>query len=107
MNHQYSRVESQCDYSGEKLSRHNIKAHTDKIHKGQSVKERLKRQATLSNFFMSTSKKTKLTDPNVEADSLEREDEPSPPPMDEICNSDVCSKLATSQDLKKKSVTWC
>ena len=42
MSHQYSRTEAQYDYCGEKLNRHNIKAHTDSKHKGLPVKERFK-----------------------------------------------------------------
>ena len=47
---QHSRA--QCGYSGLTLNIHNIQAHTNNIHPNQPVKERLKSQSTLSNFFV-------------------------------------------------------
>ena len=65
MSHQYSRAEAQCDYCGEKLNRHNIKAHTDSKHKVLPVKERFKRQSTLADFVTTGPKNAKLTEPAV------------------------------------------
>ena len=74
MSHQYSRTEAQYDYCGEKLNRHNIKAHTDSKHKVLPVKERFNRQSTLCDFVTTGPKKAKLTEPDV---TLEEEDDAS------------------------------
>ena len=92
MSHQYSRTEAQYDYCGEKLNRHNIKAHTDSKHKGLPVKERFKRQSTLADFVTTGPKKAKLTEPAV---TLEEEDDASAAPVEEV--QDESSK---SDDLK-------
>ena len=57
---QHSRAQTQCDYCDLTLNRHNIQAHTNNIHPNQPVKERLKSQSTLSNFFVAKKTKTVL-----------------------------------------------
>ena len=49
---QYSRGQSTCDYCGKVMNRHNLKAHTDTLHQGKQVKERLKRQSNVMTAFL-------------------------------------------------------
>ena len=57
----YSRQETQCDYCGLKLNRHNIKNHTKQTHPKQPVRERQIRQRPLDSMFAAAKK------PRVEA----------------------------------------
>ena len=52
----YSRQETQCDYCGIKLSRHNIKHHTKQVHPKQHVRERQVRQRPLDSMFAAAKK---------------------------------------------------
>ena len=52
----YSRQETQCDYCGLKLNRHNIKNHTKQAHPKQPVSERQIRQKPLDSNFAAAKK---------------------------------------------------
>jgi len=96
MSKKYSRVDAQCDYCGDILSRHNLKEHNKRKHDGKPFKERLKRQGTLEGFVQSAPKKAKEAE-NV---TLEEEDETGITAETDDPNENEREKVHNDTDVK-------
>ena len=69
----YSRQETQCDYCGLKINRHNIKTHTQQAHPKQPVRERQLRQRPLDSMFGPAKKQRVEANSNEAIEVVENE----------------------------------
>ena len=73
----HSRGTCVCDYCGLKLNRHNLKAHTQNVHSGKPVKERVVGVLSLSQFVNRISRSNNNNEVEV-AEKVDEEDSTGP-----------------------------